>query len=160
MTLLRTEAVCPGCRGDLQRLDTPYVVIAPCMRCGGVWLDRLAGIHLAKGTLALECKAFIRQHTALAAQPEANGGYRAAASGLERACPVCRQSLRETKAEGHDLTLDVCEHGTFFDRGELRDLHDAIMAKLAGDQAEYDALAAAQWHTRLHGWIYGRENSE
>jgi Zn-finger nucleic acid-binding protein len=159
VTLIATEAACPGCRGDLHRLDVPYVLVAPCMRCGGVWLDRPAAEQVASGKLPLECKAFIRQHGARAAESDAAAGYRAPAVDMERVCPVCRQGLREMKAENQGLALDVCgEHGTFFDRGELRAIHESVIAKMTADQEEYEALAAAQWHTRLYGWIYGRDH--
>jgi Zn-finger nucleic acid-binding protein len=154
--LILTTAVCPGCRAALHRVDASLAVIAPCMQCGGVWLDRAAGVQLMDGSLSLECKALIRQHGARAADDVGNGGYRERPTGLERACPMCGKGLQEART-GDGPALDVCEHGTFFDRGELRAIHEAVTAKLNADEEEYEALAAAQWHTRLYGWIYGED---
>jgi Zn-finger nucleic acid-binding protein len=92
------------------------------MRCGGLWLDFAAtGKVLSSmhgGALELADQA------ARAAQAAVD----TSATGL--ACPVCFQHLSRMHAGGTTVEVDRCdEHGTWFDRNELREAAEQVAGR-------------------------------
>lgn len=99
---------CPRCTFELYAGEKEGSRLEACGRCGGVWMTtEQANRALAVGSRAPE---------ELARKVEAvTRPVSTSASPLP--CPECRASM-STKAFGA-VTVDVCSHGTWFDRTEL-----------------------------------------
>ncbi len=105
------------------------------MQCGGLWLDFAAtGKVLSSmdgGALELADQA------ARAAQTAVDTSQ----TGL--ACPVCFQPLSRLHVGGTTVEVDRCnEHGTWFDRNELRQAAEQVASR-RGAAAPRGAVAAA-----------------
>jgi Zn-finger nucleic acid-binding protein len=105
------------------------------MRCGGLWLDFaatgkvLSSMH--DGALELADQA----------ASSAEAAVDTSATGL--ACPVCFEHLSRMHVGGTTVEVDRCdEHGTWFDRNELREAAEQV-AKRRGKAAPGAASAVA-----------------
>jgi Zn-finger nucleic acid-binding protein len=143
--LTPTEAKCPGCGTHLERLAHSMALPAACPRCRGLWLDSAACQKVHDGTLSEYCIAFIQALTNEAAGRGAPTGYREPARP-DRACPVCRRALTPTRVSELYVTLDVCEHGTFFDPDEVAALVTLGTERRAQTERE---VAAFRRHAEL-----------
>lgn len=103
-----SRSKCPRCTFELYAGEKDGARIEACGRCGGVWMTtEQANRALSMGSFAPE---------ELARKVEAvTRPVSTSASPLP--CPECRAHMR-TKAFG-SVTIDVCGHGTWFDRTEL-----------------------------------------
>lgn len=84
------------------------VLLRGCGRCGGLWLDNDASMKVIQSP----------RPDVLAAAP---GGPAPVDTEASIRCPLCQRSLARYPALDPSVQVDVCEdHGTWFDRDELR----------------------------------------
>jgi len=120
METIAVEARCPGCGAQLEKLVTELDgIVAGCQSCGGLWLDGLACVRVLAATLTSPARKFIVAITDSAGKASAGGVYREPAAHGDRTCPECKKPLRLHQIEEPPITIDVCEHGSYFDRNEL-----------------------------------------
>lgn len=111
---------CPRCASTggasaLSPRDAGGVRLEGCARCGGVFLAR-ADVDRLLATLPAD---------ALSASDAVGGAPVDTRAPL--ACPVCARPMARTHARLAAIDLDRCgAHGTFYDRGEIRKLADAL----------------------------------
>ena len=105
---------CPRCQSDLTRVRDVDV----CLRCGGAFLAAAATDTVRR---ALDVDALST------AQMAAAQGGRRVDEGAPAPCPACAQAMRRFRVGPVDV--DTClEHGTWYDRGELGRVRDALLA--------------------------------
>lgn len=133
---------CPGCAGELSPSPFADAVLAGCARCGGIWLDNRACQLVVRGGLGPEALAIVRAYDVTESVGEARAqGYRDS-SFEARVCPVCRERLEPAIPADASVTVDVCsEHGTYFDRQELRTMQNevAIANAVRADQRKIES---------------------
>lgn len=105
------------CEAQLFAAELEGFNLAGCGACGGVWLTHGAASRVMSGRV-LQASRLADQ---LAGKTKPNPALLA-----QRAhCPECRTELARVHTVG--VEIDVCaEHGTWFDRGELDRLMDAV----------------------------------
>ncbi len=97
---------CPACSAPLAALEYETLEVDFCFDCGGVWLDT-GELELLFGDHAIT-RGFL------------TAGGRIPSSEKPRRCPACRAKMEKQTTGGPDpVTYDHCEHGLWFDRGEL-----------------------------------------
>ena len=103
---------CPRCNGPLQPGAVQQAPLLACSECEGVWLDERSFAQV---------RAAPAQHAA-ALEPEAAPAPAAWEQVRYLPCPCCSALMnRRNFAERSGVIVDVCkEHGTWFDRDELR----------------------------------------
>ncbi len=93
------------------------MVLHGCGRCGGIFIDvedsKRLNAAFPLGATALADKA------AMVAREAPN-------LRQDVACPVCRRTMQRTRLGTMTLELDICAHGTWFDRDELRLAAEAL----------------------------------
>lgn len=126
----RTEAVaagselCPRCRVDLSAVVVGTTNLRECTRCEGLWVDRASFDQICTDTE--KQSAVLGMAVPL---PSADPG-----SELETIryapCPVCKQLMNRVNfANCSHVIVDVCkQHGTWFDKDELRKIVEFIRA--------------------------------
>ncbi len=113
--------VCPHCDKALVALEYRDVEVDWCPGCHGLWLDR--------GELGI----LLRGDPAADADIPLEPGAR-----TKRRCPSCGDRMREARAIGTPVTLDVCphDHGWWFDAGEVKAVINSV-----GDEKTVAALS-------------------
>lgn len=156
-----TSQQCPRCRTALSGIELGKTALLECPKCEGLWADQLS--------LEQICSDTERQAAVLGmpSQLPANAN-----GGVEQVrylpCPVCRKLMNRVNfARCSHVVVDVCsQHGTWFDRDELRRIVEFIRAggldrareqELADLEAQRRALKAAQMG---NAWETGDARSE
>jgi Zn-finger nucleic acid-binding protein len=105
---------CPRCRAALQPFSLRSTPLRDCPKCGGVWSDALA---LERIRANQEEQAAV---LGMAFTPATAGTVEEKVRYLP--CPVCSGLMNRVNfARISGVVVDVCkEHGTWFDRDELR----------------------------------------
>jgi len=117
-------ALCPRCRMDLHAVVVGNTNLRECPRCEGIWADT--------ASLQQICVDREKQSAVLGLAAPVS----ASASGaLEKTicyvpCPVCAQLMNRVNfANCSNVVVDVCrDHGTWFDRDELRRIVEFVRA--------------------------------
>lgn len=108
-----SDLPCPRCTTALVRLETASV----CARCGGVFLGSAVSDTV---TRALD------PQSQGAARHAADRAHAVARTRDATACPVCRAAMQRYRFGPH-LEVDSCHaHGSWYDKGELGRLADAL----------------------------------
>jgi Zn-finger nucleic acid-binding protein len=115
---------CPRCANALRDIKGVHV----CMSCGGAFLAASARDTIAK---ALDNNA---QSTASLAESH---GSKRVNTAAKAPCPQCAKDMQRF-AVG-PVEVDTClEHGTWYDRGELQQVRDALLAGAGTAAVEID----------------------
>ncbi|MBI4954456.1 MAG: zf-TFIIB domain-containing protein [Myxococcales bacterium] len=101
------------------RGQAPTERAAACSACAGVWLDDTAATRL-RDNLGPELIAF-------SARAGAYARVQADTSGFAGGCPWCGAPLARYRDHEAGVELDACRgHGTWFDRGEVERVAEAV----------------------------------
>jgi len=145
VTVFGMSLQCPRCARGLLLAEGLPGILAGCEGCGALWVDNAVGAALLAGEEAGRVQAFAEAFDRVS-DPEGQGpAYRArqAPSARTPACPVCATALQATVLEG-DVEVDLClDHGTLFDRHELRSFKFARAKKEAAEAAQ-----VARYHAK------------
>lgn len=107
---------CPGCGYRLFGARTSTGFIWGCGHCGGVWLDLANCKKLVDGNNT--------EVVEMATRAAGNARARGQDAKVPRACPVCDERMMMTQVLGGVRSVDACpQHGSFFDAGEIQELH-------------------------------------
>jgi Zn-finger nucleic acid-binding protein len=115
---------CPRCGESLfEGRASSGVVLEGCGECGGIWLEN------ANAQRALQ--TFDRTLNTLSTQASAHA-KREPAVTPRVSCPACNVPMGRTRVANTNIDLDTCAaHGTWFDRGELAAVLDALRPRPA-----------------------------
>lgn len=113
-----------------------------CMRCGALWLD-----FVSTGKVMSSMHAGVLEQSDRASR-SAQGPVDTAPANLP--CPVCHQPMKRMHVGGTTVEVDRCDdHGTFFDRDELRQAAEQVAARrsqpLPGATAAIAAAGAGEY---------------
>ncbi len=144
-----TSQRCPRCQTALTGIELGATSLLECPKCEGIWADKLS--------LEQICSDRERQAAVLGMPSQLPNDP---AGSLETKirylpCPVCRKLMNRVNfARCSHVVVDVCaQHGTWFDKDELRRIVEFIRAggldrareeELAELEAQRRALKAAQ----------------
>jgi Zn-finger nucleic acid-binding protein len=107
-------ARCPGCEGQLQRIDVGKTTLLECAKCDGAWID------------AMTFEALCADSEAQAAVLHRYGGRTdLRATGVKyRRCVRCGKMMNRVNfGRLSGTVVDVCRgHGTYLDAGELHQI--------------------------------------
>ena len=111
---------CPGCAGDLRRVDVGRTILLECGDCDGAWLDAAPFEALCADEEAQS--AVLHRY--------AGRGQVAKAAVKYRKCVRCGKMMNRINfARLSGTIVDVCSgHGTFLDAGELHQIVSFIRA--------------------------------
>ncbi|MEZ4371850.1 MAG: zf-TFIIB domain-containing protein [Polyangiaceae bacterium] len=122
---------CPGCGYRLFGARTSSGFIYGCGQCGGVWLDLANCKKLHEGTNS--------EVAQMATVATVNARARGQEAKVPRSCPVCDERMMMTPVFGGKRTVDACAlHGSFFDAGEVQELHRAFSAYVKKPRRQTD----------------------
>jgi len=115
---------CPRCNLDLLALKVGNKRLFECRACGGLWAD--------KDTLQQICTDREQQQAVMGFDFGQDAGTAAKPGAHERAyipCPACRKLMNRRNFAGcSGVIVDWCkDHGTWFDRDELRQVVQFIL---------------------------------
>lgn len=107
-------ARCPGCHGDLQRVDVGKTALLECAACDGTWID--AGRFEALCADGEAQAAVLHRYSGRAQVTKTAVKY--------RKCLRCGKLMNRVNfARLSGAIVDVCRgHGTFLDAGELHQI--------------------------------------
>lgn len=113
---------CPRCAIDMSSVTIGNAAVRECSQCEGLWLDATVFQSICadrEQQSVILGDAFTTQHK-LAVAHEAQVRY--------IPCPHCKQLMNRINfAKCSDVIVDVCkQHGTWFDRDELRQIIEFI----------------------------------
>ena len=115
-----TEARCPGCAGEMQRVALEREALLECAACDGVWIEAEAFERICRDRASQA--AVLHRFT--------NDRPTRLERVQYRRCPACGQMMNRVnfgKISG--AIVDVCRgHGTFLDAGELHQIVQFIHA--------------------------------
>jgi Zn-finger nucleic acid-binding protein len=116
---------CPRCDVDLVRIRISQKQLDECASCGGLWVD--------SDTLQEICAVQEQQQAVLGFNPEPVQSAGTANNKPKRAyipCPECHKLMNQRQfASCSGVIVDWCKaHGTWFDRDELRQVVQFILA--------------------------------
>jgi Zn-finger nucleic acid-binding protein len=108
-------ARCPGCRGELQRVDVGSTPLLDCAGCDGVWVDADVFERLC---------AERESQTAVLHRLAARTERKAPEPVRYRPCLRCGKMMNRVNfGRLSGAVIDVCRgHGTFLDAGELHQI--------------------------------------
>jgi Zn-finger nucleic acid-binding protein len=110
--------------------DANGVVMHGCGLCGGVWLDNVAAQRVSQ--------RYDERVVDLAGRARENATVRPDTRAVAT-CPACRREMgRRTFGQ---ISIDYCDHGTWFDAGELAALLQGIRPPTV--PVQYNAPAPA-----------------
>jgi Zn-finger nucleic acid-binding protein len=113
--------LCPRCDLALYEGKTAAVTLLGCGECGGIWLDNT---NAQRAVASIDAQVL-----ELASRASSHARHDVDRSPPVR-CAECRAPLRRVKTTRLAVEVDVCaEHGTWFDRGELRVVLEALTAR-------------------------------
>ena len=154
-------ARCPGCSGDLRKVDIGKTTLFECAKCDGAWLD-------AK---AFEALCADGEAQAAVLHRYAGRGEVARAAVKYRRCLRCGKMMNRVNFGRLSGTIvDVCRgHGTYLDAGELHQIvtfvrgggmERARQHQIEELRQEQQKLQALEWrvrareamHTSGSGW--------
>jgi len=118
-----SNLACPRCKQRLFEGRVSDCVLLGCGACGGIWLDN-DGAQRAVKTLDQKIEEM---------------SQRAASHATDRPalepridCPVCKKRMPRVHVGRAAIALDICAaHGTWFDRGELETVMEALRPRAA-----------------------------
>jgi Zn-finger nucleic acid-binding protein len=93
------------------------MVLHGCGQCGGLFVDIAGSRRLQKAFPMAATKLADRASAAARRSPDLLQGV---------ACPVCQKQMTRTRLPDTTLDIDICGHGTWFDRDELRRAAEAL----------------------------------
>src|SRR5579872_4993121 len=136
---------CPRCRVDMDAVVIGNSNMRECPRCEGLWVEA--------DTLRLICADQVKQVAVLgmaAPLPPETGDIEGKIRYLR--CPVCNVIMNRVNfAHCSHVIVDVCaQHGTWFDKDELRRIIEFIRAG-GLDQARAREIAQLDEKRRLAG---------
>jgi len=134
---------CPRCRTGMTAVELGNVELVECPRCEGIWVDKLS---LEQICADRERQAAVLGMPSQLPQDEA-GSLEQKIRYLP--CPICGKLMNRVNfARCSHVVVDVCaEHGTWFDRDELRRIVEFIRAG-GLDQARAKELAELEEQRR------------
>lgn len=114
------ELPCPRCATPLHAAQVGDTEVRDCPKCGGIWL--------AAETFHAVTADRERQSAVLAFAPPLPSTSVAAETVRYAPCPVCRTMMNRLNfAKVSGVVVDTCrQHGTWFDRDELRRIVEFI----------------------------------
>lgn len=123
----RAPRACPRCREPLTAVAVGSATLDECTRCGGVWADVEAFERILKDG---EAQAAVLGAPADAPPADAPPAGAAGAPQSYVPCPLCARLMNRLNfARCSGVLVDVCKnHGTWFDRDELRRIVDFVRA--------------------------------
>jgi Zn-finger nucleic acid-binding protein len=114
---------CPRCNVDFLLLKVGSQTLRECPACGGLWVDH--------DTLQEICTRHEEQQAVMGFNPQPAPAINAAASSkrVYIPCPRCNKLMNRRQFAGCSrVVVDWCkEHGTWFDRDELRQIVQFIL---------------------------------
>ena len=115
---------CPRCQTNLEAVKIGLSDVQECPHCEGIWLDA--------ETLRQICADQEKQAAVLGlpSPPISNECVNVESQVRYLHCPVCAEIMNRVNFAGYSTVIvDVCrEHGTWFDRDELRRIVEFIRA--------------------------------
>jgi Zn-finger nucleic acid-binding protein len=138
------ERACPRCHRRLHSVAIGEVTVQECDRCDGLWVDN--------DTFKEICARHEQQVVFLGA-PSLQDPLPSVTIEPVRyvKCPSCRQLMNRVNFAGcSGVIVDVCkEHGTWFDRAELRRIIEFIQAGGMDKAREREVRRLVQEQRRL-----------
>jgi Zn-finger nucleic acid-binding protein len=139
-----TPELCPSCRAEMNAVVVGGSNLRECPRCEGIWTDT--------ATLRQICADNEKQAAVLgmAAPLPADSGMDFPTQIRYLPCPVCGELMNRVNfANFSNVIVEVCrEHGTWFDRDELRRIVEFIRAG-GMDKARQREMADLEEDRRL-----------
>lgn len=119
MTPAPSNLPCPRCSHLLFAGTASGLTLHGCGTCGGVWLSKACAERLEDKLPADALALADSATTAAQHHPETSRAV---------ACPQCRATAKRVTKQG--IEVDTCdEHGTWYDRDEIRRITEAIKAR-------------------------------
>lgn len=120
-----TVKLCPRCKADMNAVAVGGANLRECPKCEGIWV--------ATETLRTICEDREKQSAVLgmaAVLPADEMGTRDIETIRYVPCPVCQELMNRVNfANCSHVIVDVCrQHGTWFDKDELRGMVEFIRA--------------------------------
>lgn len=117
-----TKELCPRCNEDMKAVVVGKTSLRECMRCEGIWVDKVSFERICAD--AEEQSALLGMASQLPA--DLAGNVEEVVRYLS--CPACRKLMNRVNfARCSHVIVDVCaQHGTWFDRDELRRIVEFI----------------------------------
>lgn len=115
--------LCPRCQTGMKAVELGKIELLECPRCEGVWLDKVS--------LEEICADRERQAAVLGMPSQLPQDQTDSIEKIRYVpCPVCRKLMNRVNfARCSHVVVDVCaQHGTWFDRDELRRTVEFIRA--------------------------------
>jgi Zn-finger nucleic acid-binding protein len=129
----RSAFLCPRCDLALYQGRTAAVTLLGCGECGGIWLDNT---NAQRAVASIDAQVL-----ELATRASSHARHEVDRSPPVR-CAECRATLRRVKTTRLAVEVDVCaEHGTWFDRDELRVVLEAMTVVRAPARPATDPYA-------------------
>ncbi|HYK87249.1 MAG TPA: zf-TFIIB domain-containing protein [Acidobacteriota bacterium] len=118
-------AKCPRCNLDFLRVKVSKKTVSECPSCGGLWVEN--------DTLREICTNREQQQAVMGFEPELTRPGTARTPRCERMyipCPECKKLMNRQQFAGcSGVIVDWCKtHGTWFDRNELKQIVEFILA--------------------------------
>ncbi len=141
-----SKQLCPRCRTRMTAVELANTEVVECPRCEGIWVDKLS--------LEQICADRERQAAVLGMPSHLPADETGAIERNIRyiPCPVCGKLMNRVNfARCSHVVVDVCsQHGTWFDKDELRRIVEFIRAG-GLEQAREKELAELEEQRRALG---------
>lgn len=134
---------CPRCRAEMRGVRVGEAALGECPGCGGVWARREEFERIAAGTE--------EQAAVLGAARPAPAPAAGAEAVRYLPCPECAALMNRVNfARCSGVIIDVCrDHGSWFDRDELRRIVEFIRGGGMGVAREREMLRLEEERRRL-----------
>jgi Zn-finger nucleic acid-binding protein len=119
-TPITGKMVCPKCKDEMKSVQVGKSSLWECPACDGMWVDN--------ATLQLICAEKEQQAAVMGMPVDAPTPVHLDTNFHYLPCPVCQELMNRVNfARCSGVIIDVCkEHGTWFDKDELRRLVEFI----------------------------------